>query len=331
MAKKSKKNNGNKCKFSEGPGVFINPRTDFGFKRVFNNASMMKSFLNSVIMVERPGYSVREVTFLPAEHFGETRMEHIVITDTRCRIETGEDILVEMQNAQPKNFVERLLFYSTYLIRSQAPKRRRKGEDREKEKPWNYDLKAVYAVAIVNYPMIKSVAAKGMVIDRIKLMHEDTGEVFSDKLNFVIVDLTKFDKKEEELETQEDFWLYSLKHAETLAKCPDRMKEDEAIRELYDILRTNKLTPEEMKAYYDNVISMEKISLFTDHAKEEGIEIGKEEGIEIGEERGIEIATVRFVINAAGRGIPAEEIAGITELTVGQVQTILRNKKTGEA
>ncbi|MDR2679455.1 MAG: Rpn family recombination-promoting nuclease/putative transposase, partial [Tannerella sp.] len=261
MAKKAKDNSGKKRKSGEGLGIFINPRTDFGFKRVFNNAVMMKSFLNSVIIGKKLGYHIQEVTFLPVEHFGETRTEHIVITDTRCRIETGEDILVEMQNAQPLNFAERLLFYSTYLIRDQAPKRRSKRKDGEKGKPWNYDLKAIYAVATVNYPMIKGEASKETVIDWIKLIHEDTGEVFSDKLNFIIVDLTKFNKEEEELETQEDFWLYTLKHAETLEACPDKMKEDETISELYDILRTNKLTPEEMKAYNESVMSMESLSL----------------------------------------------------------------------
>jgi predicted transposase/invertase (TIGR01784 family) len=101
------------------------------------------------------------------------------------------------------------------------------------------------------------------------------------------------------------------------------MKADETISELYDILRTNKLTPEEMKAYNESVMSMESLSLFTEYAKKEGKEEGKEEGIEI--------ATAKFVLNAAGRGIPAEEIAGITDLTVEQVHTILRNKKMVES
>jgi predicted transposase/invertase (TIGR01784 family) len=319
MAKQAKENSDNKRKSGEGLGIFINPRTDFGFKRVFNNAAMMKSFLNSVIIEKKLGYHIQEVTFLPVEQFGETRTEHIVITDTRCRIETGEDILVEMQNARPLNFAERLLFYSTYLIRNQAPRRRSKRKDEKKEKPWHYDLKAIYAVAIVNYPMIKSEASRETVTTWIKLIHEDTGEVFSDKLNFIIVDLTKFNKKEEELETQDDFWLYTLKHAETLEECPGRMKEDETISELYNILRTNKLTQEEMKAYYDNVMSMESLSLFTDYAKKEGEERGKE--------KGIEIATLKFVLNAADKGIPSEEIAAITELTVEQVHTILQNKE----
>jgi hypothetical protein len=110
-----------------------------------------------------------------------------------------------------------------------------------------------------------------------------------------------------------------------------------------------------MKAYNESVMSMESLSLFTDYAKKEGeergiqigekrgikigekrglkigekrgIQIGKVEGIKIGEEKGIEIATLKFVLNAAGRGIPAEEIAGITDLTVEQVHTILRKRE----
>jgi hypothetical protein len=33
----------------ESPDVFINPRTYFGFKKIFNNPQMIMSFLNAVI------------------------------------------------------------------------------------------------------------------------------------------------------------------------------------------------------------------------------------------------------------------------------------------
>ncbi|MDR2681112.1 MAG: hypothetical protein LBC47_09910 [Tannerella sp.] len=106
-----------------------------------------------------------------------------------------------------------------------------------------------------------------------------------------------------------------------------------------------------MKTYYDNVMSMESLSLFTEYArkegKEEGFEIGEKRGLEIGKKRGfkigkkegfkigkkegIEIATAKLVLNAAGRGIPVEKIAGIMELTVEQVRTILQNGQKSDA
>ncbi|MDR2681111.1 MAG: hypothetical protein LBC47_09905, partial [Tannerella sp.] len=61
--------------------------------------------------------------------------------------------------------------------------------------------------------------------------------------------------------------------------------------------------------------------------KREGKKEGKREGKKEGQKEGIEIATVKFVLNAADRGIPTEEIAGITDLTVEQVHTILRKRE----
>jgi predicted transposase YdaD len=130
---------------------------------------------------------------------------------------------------------------------------------------------------------------------------------------------------------------------------------------LYEnILKINKLTPEEMKTYNESVLELEQFSLFTDHAKMEGIEIGEKKGIEkgieigekrgieigekkgikigekkgieigekkgieIGEKKGIEIAYSQIVHNAANKGISVENISNITNLSVEQVRSILR-------
>ncbi|MDR1584524.1 MAG: Rpn family recombination-promoting nuclease/putative transposase [Prevotellaceae bacterium] len=320
MSKKIK-NKQNKSK--KGLGIFINPRSDFGFKRVFNNMRQMISFLNNVIFKDISGYDVETLIFLPTEHFGETNIEHMIIADIRCKIQTLEDILVEMQNALSKNFAERLLFYSTYLIRNQAPKRRTKEQDKKQEKPWHYDLKAVYIIAIVNFPMIKP---KGQVISWAKLMDKNTNKVFSDKLNFIIVDLTKFNKKEDGLETPEDFWLYTLKYAEALSECPEKIKQDETFNELYDILRTNKLTQEEMEAYNNSVLTMDNLSFFTDYARDEGEKKGEKRG----EKRGEEKKLIQIIFDAFDRGRSIEVIADIVNLTVDQVHTILQNRKDGK-
>jgi hypothetical protein len=131
-----------------------------------------------------------------------------------------------MQNAKPKNFIERLFYYLTYLIRYQIPQKNERKEQgkNKKKKPWDYEMKAVYIVAIVNFPLLKDEKLKDIINGRAKLMYENTDVAISDKLNVVIVDLTKFNKKEDELKTVEDFWLYTLKYAETLSDQPDIMK-----------------------------------------------------------------------------------------------------------
>ncbi|MDR1120530.1 MAG: Rpn family recombination-promoting nuclease/putative transposase, partial [Dysgonamonadaceae bacterium] len=270
-----KKKDIDRQKIEKTLGVFINPKTDFGFHRVFSRPDMMKSFLNEVALSEeKTGGQITSISYLPPEHFGETEGERHVIFDTRCKTNEGKDVVVEMQNAHSMNFVNRLIFYISCLIRSQAPPRGRKSKEKDREKPaeWHYNLTPVYIVAIVNFPMLegKDEESKNIVTDCIQLMSVKTKQRFSDMLNFVIVDLINFNKTESELETVQDCWLYTLKHAETLEKRPEKIR-DKLLIDLYDeILRTQKLTQEEIETYKNSVMEFEKLSFFTDYSKMEG-------------------------------------------------------------
>jgi predicted transposase/invertase (TIGR01784 family) len=233
---------------------------------------MLISFLNGILPEEKKSGYITSVSYLPAEHFGEMEDERRVIFDARCKTDEGEDIIVEMQNAQP----------------------------------WHYALKAIYVVAIVNFPMLENSIPEDTVIDWIQLMSVKTKQRFSDKLNFVIVDLTKFNKKKEELKMLRDYyWLYTLKHAETLRECP-----------------------EEMKTYNSSVMELKNLSLFTDYAKMEGIEIGEKRGerrgVKIGEQRGEQKTQARYVLKLFQKGMSVEEIADLTELSVEEVNRFLK-------
>jgi hypothetical protein len=86
-------------------------------------------------------------------------------------------------------------------------------------------------------------------------------------------------------------------------------------------------------------MELKNLSLFTDFAKTEGMEIGRNEGRKIGrnegikigekrgEKRGMGIALAQVVINAAGTGMPVKDISDFTGLSVKQIYKILSNKK----
>ena len=52
--------------------VYINPLTDFGFKKLFLNKELLIAFLNDVV-----GTDINEVTYLPTEGLGEYRYERM--------------------------------------------------------------------------------------------------------------------------------------------------------------------------------------------------------------------------------------------------------------
>ena len=320
-------------------GIFINPRTDFGFKKVFlDNKEAMLSISNAVIYEESQAEGhIESITFQPVEFLGDVEADRHAIVDVHARTSTGEYIVVEMQYAHPMNFENRLAAYSSYMIRKQIPPRGRKQKDGDKATPWHYQLKANYIIAITNFPMFtsSSEAYKDTVIDRVQLVSTVTKNVFSDIINILIVDLTRFNKQAEELKTTLDYWLYTLKYAELLTERPDTIK-GEFFENLYeDILRTNKLTPEEMKAYNESMEKYGDLSLFTDYSRMEGIAIGekrgKEEGIAIGEKRGEKRGEkkgiAKVVLSIAENGFSAEYIAGLTKLSTEQIYAILQNKK----
>jgi predicted transposase/invertase (TIGR01784 family) len=297
-------------------GVFINPRTDFGFKKVFfENEEAVISISNELIYGKNQSKEhIESVTFLPVELLGDTEEDRHVIVDVHCKTNTGEDIIIEMQYAYPMNFMNRLLVYSSHSICRQIPPRRRTKKDGEKAESWHYELNPIYIIVITNFPIFssKDEKYKGIAIDRLQWMSSVTNKVVSNTVNIIPVDLTRFDKKPEKLETILDYWLYTLKYAETLTERPKEIK-GAFFENLYEnILRTNKLTPEEMKTYNELVTTFGDLSLFTDRARLDGEE----------KER------AKIVLNIAEKGFSAEYIADLIGLSVKDVRAILQTENS---
>jgi predicted transposase/invertase (TIGR01784 family) len=98
----------------------LNPLTDFGFKRIFGDRELMTDFLNEIIQDVR----VRSVEYKPTEQLGDWDTARKAVFDLLCTDEKGEYFLVEMQKVWQRYFVDRTLFYSSFLIRNQRPGRK---------------------------------------------------------------------------------------------------------------------------------------------------------------------------------------------------------------
>ena len=129
---------------------YINPLTDFGFKKVFGNEDIMRDFLNDIIEPESP---IAKLTFLDKEMPPETKYERGIIYDMRCMLDSGEEIIVEMQNRGQDYFKDRICYYMARAISSQGER----GDDE-----WKFQLHAVYGVFFMNFVAIiyEIIAAK---------------------------------------------------------------------------------------------------------------------------------------------------------------------------
>ncbi|MDR1938940.1 MAG: Rpn family recombination-promoting nuclease/putative transposase [Tannerellaceae bacterium] len=283
--------------------VFLNPLTDFGFKKVFLDKVLLIAFLNDVT-----GWNnIIDIRYLPAEQLGDTAKNRKAVFDLYCITADDEHFIVEMQKGQQHYFADRALFYASYPIRSQAPR----GKD------WDYRLDPVCFVSVLNFVLFDDRESENSVIEKVYLMRERTKTRFSDKLNFFFIELPKFNKPLDELETNTDRWLYSLKHLPDLDKRPPEMQ-GAIFERLFELAKIEKLTPNEMKTYKKSLLEYSGVRAIADYARDEGEARGKE----IGEAR----KTVQVVMNAHAADYPLESIAHITGLTLEEVKKIIASQ-----
>ena len=77
---------------------YINPFTDFGFKKLFGseyNKELLIDFLNQVLG-ERE--RIQDLTYLNTENQGKTEWDRKAVFDLYCENEKGEKFIIELQN-----------------------------------------------------------------------------------------------------------------------------------------------------------------------------------------------------------------------------------------
>ena len=154
---------------------------------------------------------------------------------------------------------------------------------------------------------------------RYQLLETKTLKRMTDKLEFVFVEVAKFDKSEDELETDLDKWLYLLKNMSKLLERPAALR-DRVFGRLFDVAEYARLDDEERKNYVESMNTARDTYNQIDYALNKGIGIGREEGIEIGrEKKAYEIArnllAMKLDIDSISKatGLTKEEVAKLAE------------------
>jgi predicted transposase/invertase (TIGR01784 family) len=220
---------------------YINPFTDFGFKKLFGtefNKELLIDFLNQVLG-ERE--QIRDLTYLNTENQGKTETDRKAVFDLYCENQQGEKFIIEVQNVSQLYFKDRSIFYATFPVQEQAPK----GRD------WNYYLKAVYTICILNFSF-PDASGQERYLREVQLLDKQTYEVFYDKLTFIYLEMPRFKKREEDLVTHFDKWLYVLKNLPKLQAKPHKLQE-KVFEKLFSEAELAKLTAEEMRTYEESL------------------------------------------------------------------------------
>ncbi len=147
------------------------------------------------------------------------------------------------------------------------------------------------------------------VVNTFKLRGE-AGDVYSDDLELVFAELSKFDQPENALGTLLDKWFYFLKHARDLSAIPPPLSNEPAIAHAFAIANKANMTAEELEAQDKREIFIQDQRGALALAEEKGLEKGREEGV---------IAVARQLLTVLDDATIAEK-TGLTETVVAQLR-----------
>jgi len=277
---------------------YLNLFTDFGFKKLFGeevNKDLLIDFLNTLLVGEQ---QIKDLTYLKNEHLSSTDTARKGIFDLYCENEKGEKFIVEIQKAKQDFFKDRSVYYSTFPIQEQA-----------KLGKWNFELKAVYTIGILNFIFEDHKSEPDKLMHKIKLSDIEKKTVFYDKLTYIYLELPKFTKEENELKTQFDKWLYVLKHLQNLQNRPKALQE-RVFEKLFKAAEIAKFTLQERQEYEDSLKYLRDFTNIVDTAREEG-EINGEK------KKAIEVAKA-----LKSKNMPVKDISEITGLSKEEIEKL---------
>ncbi len=280
---------------------YVNPFTDYGFKRLFGeepNKNLLLDFLNELLKEEQG--RITELTYLKNENLGATELNRKAIFDLYCTNEQGERFIVELQKTKQKFFKDRTLYYATFPIQEQA----------QKGSEWDFKLEKIYTIAILDFAFEENKDYPNKFRHDVKLKELETNRIFSDKLNFIYLEMPKFNKDIDALETRFEKWLYVIKNLHKLERIPEKLQES-IFLQLFETAEIAKFSREEYQDYEDSLKYYRDLKNSLDTAKEEGKEEGRIEGKE---EKAIEIAK-KMLLKGAEVSFIAE-ITGLNEQAV---------------
>jgi predicted transposase/invertase (TIGR01784 family) len=221
---------------------YINPYTDFGFKKLFGeeaNQDLLIDFLNTLLPEK---HLIKTLSFRNQEHLGATSSDRRVAFDVFCEANSGEKFIVEMQKEDQEFFKDRSLYYAAYPIREQGWK----GKQPETGEIWDFELKTVYFVGILDFIFDKT-DPEPLLINEVSLK-DKRGREFYDKLQFIYIQMPLFQLKETQLKTRCDKWLYFLKHLPSLDHIPAILNE-QVFEKAFKTAEVAVMTPAERDRY----------------------------------------------------------------------------------
>ncbi|MEM7801317.1 MAG: Rpn family recombination-promoting nuclease/putative transposase, partial [Chloroflexota bacterium] len=257
--------------------TFINPKNDYGFKIIFGNesrAELLVSFLNSLLYAGEP--VIKSVKILNPYLPGDVQSLKDTFVDIQAVLNDGTIVIIEMQMTLKPDFFKRVLYNMAKKYGNQLDV----GHFYRKLNP-------VLALVVADFVFTSS---HSQPLTKFRLTDLDLLEHYPDSEDFqiAVVELPKFRKSADQLETLADMWLYFLRHAEALQEIPSNMSKIDEMNTAFEAARRVNLKALELEEIEKRekyaMSEVENLAWARDKARAAGLEEGRAEGREEGRE-----------------------------------------------
>jgi len=291
---------------------YINPYTDFGFKKLFGeeaNKDLLIDFLNALLPDK---HQVKVLSFNNPEQLGDAVSDRRAVFDVYCEAKSGEKFIVEMQKAEQEYFKDRSVYYVAHPIRSQGQKGK-----------WNYELKTVYLIAILDFIYDKD--DPNPILIREVSLKDQHGKEFYEKLQMIYIQMPVFDMNESELKDSKDKWLYFLKNLPSLEHIPAILKE-KVFKKAFHTAEIASMSENDRVSYEHNLDDYRTYLATIETAENKGIRkgiiLGRAEGRAEGRVEGETQKAIEIARNMIEDGCDSSIITKYTGLSPEEIKRL---------
>ncbi len=244
---------------------FVNPKNDVAFRKIFGSqdkSEILIAFLNAVLDLtgDRAIQSVQIVNPYQTPTLKSLKM---TILDVKAVDKRGVTFIVEMQIEHTVAVKKRFTYYTAKAYASQIER----GDEYPK-------LNQVIFIGILDFTLFKS---NENYLSRHYILDVATHQQELKDLEFTFIELPKFNKSADEVETLLDKWLYFIKYADDLEVEPEHVTEP-ALRQAYESANQFGWSEKDLDAYDYQWMRIQDQRGIVEYAKLKGEAIGREEG-----------------------------------------------------
>ena len=288
--------------------------TDSVFKKLFGDERFpdLMLFLLQELIPER---TISSIKYAPQEHQNDFPEGHGIRVDVECYDETTSSrFAVEMQALKVRNYHDRLLAYSTYIIQEQFGI----GILNRQSKKWDYSYPQSYVIALMDYDdnkesdAIRHEYAVSDIHDR---------HLFTDRVKFITLELPKYHDPADSNATALDKFCYAMHNMKAFKNRPEYL-EGKFFELLFEKAEIAKFAPHEVIKYEKDMLTQWDIDEYVGEQVEKGMKEGMEKGMEKGMKKGFNEGLTMVAKNLLKSGMKPEDVAKATTLSLNDVHKI---------